>query len=118
MKQVSKEEFLKVYNTHLPNLFLRIMFKHFSTDMKKSLGTKVIVGLFILFTIPTIIFQENNMVSLRNISLILAYVPFALWGIIAFVAFKWNQLRTKRIYKSLGLTIDEYNFYAEMYVAQ
>ena len=116
MKQVSKEEFLKVYNTHSPNLFLRIMFKYFSTDSKKSLGTKIIGMLFVFFTIPTIIFQEYNMMSLRNISMVFAYVPFALWGISALVAFKWNQLRTKRIQKILGLTFDEYNYYAELYV--
>jgi hypothetical protein len=116
MKQVSKEDFLKVYNAHAPNLFLRIMFKHFSTDMKKSLGTKIIVALFVVFTIPTIIFQEKNMMPARNISMIFAYVPFALWGITALVAFKWNQLRTKKIQKILGLTFEEYNYYAMLYV--
>jgi hypothetical protein len=118
MKQVSKEEFLKVYNAHSPNLFLPIMFKHFSTHMKKSLGTKIIVALFVVFTIPTIIFQERNNMIARNISMIFAYVPFALWGVSALVAFKWNQFRTKRIQKILGLTFEEYNYYATLYVTE
>jgi hypothetical protein len=115
MKQVTKEEFLKVYNEHAPNLFLRIMFKHFSTSMKKSLGTKIIVALFLVFNILAIIL-DNKSLSLRNMSLALANIPFALWGLTALVAFKWNQIRTTRVQKILGLTSDEYNTYAAMYL--
>jgi hypothetical protein len=118
MKEVTKEDFLKVYNEHKPNLFLRTMFKHFSTDMKKSLGTKIIVAMFVLFTIPTIIFQEKRMETAKFVSMFFAYVPFALWGVSAFVAFKWNQFRTKRVQKELGLTVEEYNFYATLYVTE
>lgn len=115
MKQVSKEEFLKVYNAHAPNLFLQIMFKHFSTSMKKSLGTKIIVGLFLVFNILAIIFDGKNL-QLRNIALSLGNIPFGIWGVTSLVAFKWNQIRTKRVEKLLGLTTEEYNYYAMLYV--
>lgn len=117
MKQVSKEDFVKVYNEHSPNLFLRIMYKHFSTEMKRSIGTKVIVVLFLLFNILAIILDGKNL-PLRNISLGLANIPFALWGLTALVAFKWNQIRTKKIGKILGLTPEEYNYYVILYIEE
>lgn len=115
MKEVNKEDFLKVYNEHALNLFLRIMYKHFSTDMKRSLGTKIILVLFVMFNILAIIL-DNKSLSLRNISLVLANLPFTLWGITALVAFIWNKLRTKRIAKLLGLTDEEYNYYVALYI--
>jgi len=117
MKEVSKENFLKVYNEHSPNLFLRIMFKYFSTDWKKSLGTKIIVGLFLVFVIIAIILDARKGETVgRNLCLAISCIPFALWGISAFISFKWNKIRTKRIAKILGLTDEEYNFYTGLYV--
>ena len=118
MKQVSKEDFLKVYNEHAPNLFLRIMYKDFSTDWKKSLGTKIIVGLFIVFNILAIILDARKGGTIgRNMSLVLANFPFVLWGVTAFIAWVWDKLRIKRISKILGLTAEEYNYYADLYAA-
>ena len=119
MKEVTKEDFLKVYNEYAPNLFLRIMFKHFSTSLKKSLGTKIMTVLFIVFTILAIIFQETQGQSAaRNISMIIAYGPFSLWCITAFIAFKWNQLRNRKIAKILGLTKNEYDALSTRYVTE
>ncbi len=116
MKQVSKEEFLKVYNgEHAPNLFLQIMYKHFSTVMKRSLGTKIIVTLFLVFNILAIILDGRNL-QLRNIALSLGNIPFGIWGVTSFVAFKWNQIRTKKVQKKLGLTFSEYDYYVMLYV--
>ncbi len=116
MKEVSKEEFLKVYNAHAPNAFLKLMYTHFSTSLKKSLGTKIIVGLFLTFNILAIIL-DNKSLELRNMSLALANIPFAIWGVTALVAFKWNQFRTRRIGKELGLTPSEYDYYVMLYVS-
>lgn len=118
MKQVSKEEFLKVYNSHAPNAFLRFMYTHFSTSLKKSLGTKIIVGLFLIFNILAIILDIKKSMSLRNISLALANIPFVIWGLTAFVTFKWNQIRLKNIGKELGLTPSEYDYYVMLYVTE
>lgn len=116
MKSITKEEFLNVYNKHLPNLFLRIMFKYFSTDFKKSIGTQIIISLMVIFNILAVISDIFHIKMSVGVFLFIANVPFALWGLSALIAFIWNNIRTKRVAKILGLTPDEYNYYADMYV--
>ena len=119
MKQVTKEDFLKVYNAHAPNLFLRIMFKYFSSSMKESIGTKIIIWTFVISMIIAIVFNSiKGETPLRNVFLAIGCIPFFVWGIAALIAFIWDHARTTKVQKILGLTTEEYNLYAVMYVTE
>jgi hypothetical protein len=110
MKETTKEQFDEVYDKYAPNVFLKIIYKHFSTKMRGSIGTIIIVMLFVIFNVLSIIMDGKNL-QIRNIFLTISNAPFILWGLISLITFIWNKNRIKKIRKKLGLTIKEYDYY-------
>lgn len=113
---LTKQEFLKVYDEHKPNLFLRIMYKYFSP--KGGIGTYMITGEFVLMNILTIILRGMNPESTYIVPFaIVANLPFIIWGITAVGAGIMNNFRHRKIMKLLNIkSIDEYNSYVTAYV--
>jgi hypothetical protein len=117
MKEISKKQFIAVCNEHKANLFLKIIYTHFSTDMQKSLGTKIIIIWMAFFNILAAILEKTHS-KMGLISLALANIPFAIWGISGLIAFIWNNLRIKKIQKELEINDNEYNFGISMYYSE
>ena|ERR1035437_5415263 len=110
--RISKQVFLAVYNSYLPNEWIKFTFKYFSTSTlpkDKKVGNIMTGVLFILFLggfLGTVLNLNHNFIKFM-------VLPFAiillLWGILKFGAFIMDNIRIKKILKLLKITEDEYD---------
>jgi len=119
--KISKEIFLKVYNSHPANKWTKFIFRYFSKETKQEnrwlskLVTIILLSLFILGFISTILHFNNIFMGIVTIlfTLILLFVTVSM-----FIAAMINNVRIKKIRKELKLSIKEYNYYASMYLSK
>jgi len=114
---MTKQEFLLVYNKYKPDLFTNFMYKYFSID-RKCIGTKILISYVVLLNIlPIIIDNINDKSPLILPIVLIANIPFFIWGLLGIIAFTLNRIRNNKIKNKLGIkTIDEYNEYVSLYV--
>ena len=112
MKEISEEEFLKVYNKHLPSRWIKFAYKYFSkeTEDKNLVLNKTIsyslLGLFIFGLVGTILELPYLIICITTIACIT--ITFAL-VLYLFSAVKLNNLRINRICKELNVDVKEYS---------
>lgn len=117
-KKITLEEFMDAYNKHLPNGWTRFAFKYFSKsterkDMKlNNCISFLLLGLFGVGMTATILGWSKTIIGAVTIgySILLAIlVTFLL------IAVWMNNSRIKKIAKSLGVTLEEYNWLSNKY---
>jgi len=116
---ITKEEFLKVYNTNPPNKWTKFAFKYFSqSTLEKDRWLKISAQmvLFSLFALGFVSVAFN----LGRIFEIITIIPFGVIlvsiGVLMFGAFIMNNLRIKRICKKLGISNMEYELLVKYYL--
>ena len=115
---ISKEQFDKVYNNHLPNGFIKLIFKYFSKETERK---DMIVGIIINYILLSLFFVGFFFTAFRGSRKVIGTVTLIYTGILTvlslsmLVAAKWNNFRLKRIAKELGIDKEEYEFYNNMY---
>lgn len=116
--KITKEQFDKAYNAHLPNRFIKFAYKYFSTNTEKSdYGVKNTVsytlgGLFLAGLIATILNASRAIIA----SFIYTYcvILVVLVGGL-FTAVIMNNFRIRKICKDLGIKGWEYNNLVSQY---
>lgn len=117
--KISKDQFLKVYNEHLPNKWTKLSFRYFSvnTDPKDKWVKRT------FNIILSIIFALGYFGKLVNASktymLIMIFTLIALLisiGIFMGAAAIMNNIRIKKIRNILGISKEEYNAFKELYL--
>ena len=74
MEKITKEQFEKAYNAHLPNGFIKLAYKYFSTSTeKKDYGVKntvtyILGGLFLAGLITTILNAPKKLIGIFAIT--------------------------------------------------
>lgn len=118
MKEISKEEFEKVYDKYPPSAFVKFIYKYFSQkteqkDMKLSLITSwILIGLFLLGFIGTIF--ELSRIVIGIATLIYSGILVVL-VLSTFIAVKLNGYRLNKISKELGISKEEYNILVDKF---
>jgi len=118
--RISEEQFLEVYNRHLPNKWTKFAFRYFSTNtfekdrwLSKTV-TGVLIALFLLGFIGTI-------ANLSRTFMFCVLVPFCSIlvgvGVLMFGGFIMNNLRIRKIRKELGITRLEYDLLVAFYLS-
>jgi len=116
--KITKEQFDNVYNKHLPNAFIKFIYKYFSTETEKkdmSLNNAFFTILFILFFGGFV----ETIFKISELLLLLTVISYA--GILAilvlsmFTAVLLNNYRISKITDELGISRDDYNEYADLY---
>jgi hypothetical protein len=67
------------------------------------------------FNIVGTIFDKNYP-GLRNMCLMVGNIPFGTWGVCGTIAYVMNKLRIKKIEKELGITAEQFNALADLYL--
>jgi hypothetical protein len=117
--KVTREEFIDSYNSHLPNKWTKFAFKYFSqSTLKEDLYVKrivqsILMGLFGLGFLGAVFNATKTYMTITTISF---SVLLLLVAILMFGAFIMNNSRIRKIRKELGLTIEEYNYLALLYI--
>jgi hypothetical protein len=117
--RISKQVFLAVYDSYLPNEWIKFTFKYFSTstlpkDKKVSnIMRDLLIILFLLGFLGTVLNLNHSFIKCM-------LLPFTiilfLWGILKFGAFIMNNARIKKIMKLLKINKDEYNALVSAYL--
>ena len=110
--EITKEQFDKAYNSHLPSKFIKLAYKYFSTSTeKKDYGVKNTVaytlgGLFLAGLVATILNASHAVIAafVYTYGVILVFLVGGL-----FTAVIMNNFRIRRICKELGIQGWEYN---------
>ena len=109
--EITKTEFNVVYNSHLPNKWIKFAYKYFSkTTEKKDMALKnnlvfIMLGLFFIGFFSTA-FHLNTLVGLATIPYAIILSVLVLY---LFSAVILNNLRINKIRKILKITKKEYN---------
>jgi hypothetical protein len=117
--KVTREEFIEAYNRHLPNGWTKFAFKYFSqSTLKENVYVKrivqsVLMGLFGLGFLGAVFNATRAYMLITTVSF---SILLLLVGILMFGAFIMNNSRIRKIRKELGLTIEEYNYLALLYI--
>jgi hypothetical protein len=117
---ISKEEFLKVYNKYKPNKLVVFMFKYFTIGdiklSKKYIYQIIIILCFIIFNLISIIIdKKEELYNLKMIFLSLGNLPLLIVAILGLYSFIYNNLRIYKIRKELGITKTEYDTLSLIY---
>lgn len=117
--KLSKEDFLAVYNKHLPNKWIKLAYKYFSTStfekdkwVQKIFFTSLII-LFLFGFIGTIIGINWFLIGISTSMMIIIMTAMAIFR---FGAFLMNNLRIRKIRKVLNIEKAEYDYYALIYI--
>ena len=110
--EITKKEFDKAYDKHLPNKFIKLAYRYFSTATErndygvKNTITYILLGLFIAGLFLTMIGAPNKTIGLFAISysIILTLLVGGL-----FISVKLNNFRIGKVCKGLGIKRWEYN---------
>lgn len=118
-ERVSKEQFVGVYNKHLPNGWIKFFFRYFSTNtVKKDMYVRRIFqgiegALFLAGFIGTILGAKSTFVGGVTIPFTIGLLLLGLgMGSSAIL----NNLRIRKIRKALKLTKEEYNYLVLLYI--
>ena len=119
MSDISKEQFLAVYNKYQPNKWTKFAFRYFSANTKsqdKWLNSivEIVEGSLFLTGFVATIFNASKLF------IKLVFFPFCLilvsLTILMLGAFIMNNLRIRKIRKTLGITQSEYNWLVDLYL--
>jgi hypothetical protein len=115
---MTKEDFLAVYNRHQPNAWTRFAFMYFSQETTEEDGwlrgtiIGILVALFIL-GFAAVVTGWNDVAKWLTL-------PFGviLFGVVIIMlgGGLMNNIRIRRISRELGISIGEYNHYANLYL--
>lgn len=117
--KLSKEEFLTVYNKHLPNTWTKFTFRYFSTNTKyadawvRNIFKGVELSLFGIGFLATVLSFPRFIIAISTITFSLLLL---LLGIFMLGGFIMNNRRINKIMKELGLTQEDYDYYVLIYV--
>jgi len=113
---ITKEQFEKVYNKHLPNKFIKFVFKYYAKDTEQTSGIKIsvtdkiawfiLLPLFVIGLLFTIIGLPKIYVGVVTYPYIGVLSSMVLIG---FVGVQMNNFRIRKIAKELGVNLSEYN---------
>jgi hypothetical protein len=115
---ITKEQFDIVYNQYSPNMWIKLIFKYFSsqTEMKNIAFQKnlriILLGIFFCGLLGTIFNLPENFIKIITY-LFSASIFFIV--LCLFSAIIMNNLRIKKIIKKLGISINEYNSLVDKY---
>jgi hypothetical protein len=115
----SKEEFLDVYNKHLPNKWIKFAFRYFSTStIDKDLWLKkTMIGVMITLMLLGLLISILNLKWVFSACIVLTLAAiFLSLGTLLFGALIMNNFRIRKIRKILGITKEEYDFLVQVYV--
>jgi hypothetical protein len=119
MTEISKEEFLSVYNKYPPNKWVKFAYKHFSKESENKpwsiqtwvlsvlLGSYLIGFIAVAFDMPIEYALIPTEIYTGTLFTIVTYL---------FSAVFLNNRRIKKIYKELGITEYEYYKLVKMYL--
>lgn len=119
MSEITKEKFLEAYNKHLPNWWIKLIYKYFSQgtteeNMKPSkIITAILLILFVSGFLATVLGLPNAVIV--PIVIIYSIILLAVVGSM-FSAVILNNLRIRKIRKILGIGIVQYNILADLYL--
>ena len=118
IKTITKEEFDNAYNQHLPNKFVKFIYKYFSKDTEKkdaALNNVISYGLLALFFLGF----AGAVLELPRTYMLMTTVPYCIILVVLvlslFVGIKMNNFRLKKVYTKLDITINQYNVLADQY---
>ena len=118
-EQVSREEFLEVYNKNQPNKWTIFAFKYFSKSTRKSdLWLSRIIELFLImwFMVGFInVIINDNLITHWLVVTVITLIIVGL-GILMGSAAIMNNRRIKRICKKLGINRQEYEVLTNLYI--
>lgn len=113
---ITKERLEEVYNNHLPNKFIKFVFKYYAKDDERTSGIKLsvtdkiawfillpLLAIGMLFTIIGLPKTYIGIVTYPYIGILSAMV------LVGFVGVQWNNFRIRKIAKELGISLSEYN---------
>jgi len=110
--KITKRQFDKAYNAHLPNWWIKFVFRFFSKETEKkdlvlsNTLTYTMLGLFGIGFFSRVFNAPEVVVKWATIPLM---VILLLIGITMFSGFKLNNWRIRKIRKKLGVGKAEYN---------
>ena len=113
---ITKEQFDAAYTKYGPTKFLKFIYTHYNVKLKRKptpIGTLLAVIGWIIGTIGIIVFDQLEMKEMAK-NFLWAYIPFVSL-IISLPAFLMHQARIRKIAKELGVTLQEYNNWADLY---
>jgi hypothetical protein len=119
VSKITKEEFLAVYNKHLPSKWTKFVFKYFSTNsLREDLWLRkilqgILIGLFLLGFLGAMFnlykpYMQINTLTFTGI-LVLIGLTMASGAIL-------NNIRIRKIRKELGITKAEYDMLVSLYL--
>ena len=115
---MTKEEFLTVYNRHQPSAWTWFAFKYFSQETTeedqwlRQVVIGVLIALFVLGFAAVVTGWDKVakwMVLPFTVILFSVVITMLVGGIM-------NNLRIRAIAKELGISINEYNHYSNLYL--
>jgi len=116
--KITKEQFNNVYNKHLPNKFIKFIYKYFSAETEKkdmALNNAFLVVISILFLSGFL----ETILKISHLLLIITVISYtsilAILVLSMFTAVFLNNYRINKIADELGITRDDYNGYADLY---
>ena len=111
-KKITKRQFDKAYNNHLPGWWIKFVFRYFSRETEKkdlvlsNTLTYIMGGLFATGFFATVFNAPEVVIKWATIPLC---VILLLIGITMFSGFKLNNWRIGKIRRELGVSKWEYN---------
>lgn len=127
MRNITREEFLSVYNKYPPGRYVIFVYKHFSkegtnADLKPKVAiNKILVGIllvaFLIGFVGTVISDLTGKPLRHLIGIPTVVFAIVLVGIavLMFSARSINNLRIRKIARKMGLPLYEYNKLADKY---
>jgi len=119
MEDITKEQFLEVYNQHLPNKWIKFIYKYFSqgTTEENLKPSKIITAILLILFVSGFFATVLGLPKAAILPIVILYaiILTALVGSM-FSAVILNNLRIRKIRKKLGLTVWQYNLLADLYV--
>ena len=118
---LTKEEFLKGYNSYPPNAWIKFAFRYFSKNTKEkdkwvsNIAQWILMILFILGFISTAIDAPKLFIAIPTI--IFSILLFSI-GLLMVFGVIMNNFRIRKISKFLKITKKEYNLFASMYLEE
>ena len=116
--EITKEQFDNAYNQHLPNWFIKFVYRYFSASTEKKdfeihdIVAYVLLGLFAVGFLGTVFNFSKHFIA----PFLYAYTTIVVIIVLGLViAITLNKLRIVKICKLLGITVDVYNGLADEY---
>ncbi len=110
--KITKRQFDKAYNTHLPNKWVKFAYKHFSKEAEKkdmALNNTLVftlLGLFLVGFFGTVFNAPRPLIKWVTLGYAAILTILVLY---LFSAVFMNNSRLKKVAKILGVNMKEYN---------